>query len=53
MYKCLYCNEIFEDDDNDYDELLWGHIQLYHEEVFERIQDWDTPWMLEECFEEC
>jgi hypothetical protein len=39
---------VFEYDE----ELIWGHIQLEHEEIFEDVQNLDTPYMLEECFEE-
>lgn len=55
-YKCVHCGELFEfdaDDNDDYDEVLWGHIQMEHEEIFEDVQNLDTPYMLEECFEEC
>lgn len=48
MYKCNYCEETFEDFD---EQTLWGHIQMEHEDVFEEVQNLDTPYMLEECYE--
>ena len=61
-YKCKYCDEIIEFDEEDFDcggdyhpdgeELLWGHIQMEHEDVFEEVEDWETPDMIEECYDE-
>ncbi len=47
-YVCKCCGEIITDDEQE----LWGHIQMEHEDVFDEVQDSDTPWMLEECYEE-
>lgn len=46
-YVCNYCKEIIEDDE----QSLWGHIQLEHGKIFKDIQDLETPYMLEECYE--
>lgn len=48
MYKCKYCGEIFDEFD---EEAMWGHIQMEHEEIFKEVQDLETPYMLEECYE--
>ena len=55
-WKCKICNkviEIEEEDDFGYfgEEELWGHIQMEHKDVFEEVQDLDTPDMLDECYE--
>ena len=60
-YKCKCCGELIEfakedfNCDGDYhpdgEELLWGHIQFDHEELFEEIQNWETPYMIEECYD--
>jgi hypothetical protein len=51
-YKCKYCNFSHWDVDNDIEEELWGHIQMCHPEMFEEVQNWETPDMIEECYEE-
>ena len=51
-YKCKYCDFNYWDVDNDVEEALWGHIQMEHEDKFEGVQDWETPYMIEECYEE-
>ena len=51
-YKCKYCGFIHWDVDNDVEEELWGHIQMNHEDKFEEVQNWETPDMIEECYEE-
>lgn len=59
VYICKHCGEIVADikwnhDSHfeDWDEDLWGHIQMEHEDVFDDVQDWETPDMLDECYEE-
>ena len=52
VYKCKYCNFSYWDVDNDVEEELWGHIQMCHEGKFEEVQNWETPDMIEECYEE-
>ena len=47
MLQCKYCSASFEEYD---EEDLWGHIQMSHEEIFEEVQDWETPYMIEECY---
>lgn len=55
-WKCKFCGEIIESKDDEkfeseMEEELWGHIQLQHEDAFEDVQDFDTPDMLDECYE--
>ena len=52
VYKCKHCNFGCWDVDNDIEEELWGHIQMHHEDKFEEVQNWETPDMIEECYEE-
>lgn len=51
-FKCKYCNFSYWDIDGDVEEALWGHIQMCHEDKFEEIQNLETPFMIEECYEE-
>ena len=51
-FVCKFCGCTFDKvDDEDIDELLWGHIQMRHEDVFDEVQDWETPYMIEECYD--
>lgn len=50
-FKCKYCGFGCWDVDNDVEEELWGHIQMCHEDKFEEVQNWETPDMIEECYE--
>lgn len=56
IYRCKICGRKigFYDIDFDYcgEEELWEHIQMYHEDKFEEVQNWETPDMIEECYEE-
>lgn len=57
-YKCNHCGEYitFAEDEfecngsfhPDGEEMLWGHIQLCHPYIFERDQNLETPFMIEE-----
>lgn len=51
-YECTVCSAFFHTDSEDYEEILWGHLQMEHEEIFEECQDWETPFMIEEYYEE-
>ena len=54
-YEIVFAREEFNGDGRyhpDGEELLWGHIQLEHKDKFEEVQDWETPFMIEECYEE-
>ena len=61
-YKCKICGREVEFAANEFDgsghyhpdgeELLWDHIQTNHEDKFEEVQDWETPFMIEEYYEE-
>lgn len=45
--KCALCDHEFEAEDiEEIEELLWGHIQMDHEEEFEKIQNLETPYMI-------
>lgn len=55
-YQCKFDGEIVatSDTENKFDDVeedLWGYIQTNYKELFEGIQDWDTPDMLEICYE--
>ena len=53
-WKCNICGALFDIDEDFFDdaeEILWGHVQLAHEDIFDECQNWETPWMLEEYFE--
>lgn len=56
MYKCKICDEIISFNENEFDSLgeeeLWGHIQINHKDKFEEVQNLETPYMIEECYEE-
>ena len=52
VYKCKHCGFSCWDIDNDIEEELWGHIQMNHKDKFEEVQNWETPDMIEECYEE-
>lgn len=53
-WKCKFCGctmHISDDDFNYFgEEELWGHIQMEHEDIFKDVQDLETPFMLEECY---
>lgn len=58
-YYCKHCGEMVVDTNNgdsihlrDWEEELWGHIQMEHKDKFEEVQDFETPYMIEECYEE-
>lgn len=61
-YCCNICGEIIGFPEDEFDcggyshpdgeELLWGHIQLEHEEIFKEVKDLETPFMIEECYTE-
>ena len=58
VYQCKHCGELLEFDDEDFDcggsyhpdgeEMLWGHLQFEHSDIFERDVDLETPFMIEE-----
>ena len=57
-WKCKICGEVIEKDVEDEDwfddygeEILWGHIQMRHENEFEEVRDMETPDMLDECYD--
>lgn len=59
-FVCLECGAEFEFETADFngdgyfhpdgEEILWGHLQLSHYEVFEEVRDLETPHMLETCY---
>lgn len=55
-YQCKFDGEIVatSDTENKFDDVeedLWGYIQTNYKELFEGIQNLDTPDMLEICYE--
>ena len=59
-FKCMYCGIHFEGkwpepnaavEDGDFEQKLWGHIQMNHPDIFEDYQNLETPDMLEMCYE--
>ena len=60
-YKCKHCGVIIEFEESEFngdgyfhpdgEELLWGHIQLEHEDVFEEVRNMETPDMIYECYD--
>lgn len=60
-YTCRHCGRTIGFPDNEFngggsfhpdgEELLWGHIQLQHLDVYKEVQSWETPFMLEECYD--
>ena len=50
-FKCQYCGTVIGPECDDIEEALWGHVQWCHENVFEEVQDWETPYMINECYE--
>ena len=61
-FICRKCGAEFEFDADDFDcggefhpdgeEVLWDHLQLSHPDLFEEVRDFETPDMIEECYEE-
>ena len=47
VFRCKHCGDCFIKDglSEDLDEALWGHIQMDHGELFEKLQDLETPYM--------
>lgn len=50
IYKCRHCGSRFiltcDESFDDIEEPLWAHIQMCHEDVFDKIQDLETPDMI-------
>lgn len=61
-YVCKYCGEEFWFNEDDFyedgsfrpdgEEMLWEHIRIEHPDVFNDVCELETPFMLEECYEE-
>lgn len=54
FYKCKRCRSLFcfeEDEIEDADEVLWGHLRKKHPIIDRRVQDMESPDMISECFE--
>lgn len=54
-YTCKHCGTTFikEDwEDADFEEFLWTHVQMEHKEVFEKLQNLETPCMITEVYVE-
>ena len=52
-YECLVCGEVLNCAYADIEETLWGHLQMEHEQLYERIQHLETPTMIEYHYEMC
>ena len=53
MYKCNLCGAVLDIEPHlgdDAEEIMWGHIQMEHEAVYDECQCWESPWMIEEYF---
>ncbi len=55
-WKCKCCGKEFlaeSEEEFEYcvEEEVWGHLQMRHEDVFDEVQNWETPDMLEECYD--
>jgi hypothetical protein len=54
IYRCKCCREHFItegwDSVDSLEETLWGHIQMCHEDIFEAVQDLETPDMISELY---
>lgn len=56
-YKCIHCGELITFAAEDFDcggsyhpdgeEMLWGHLQFDHPDIFETDQFLETPHMIE------
>lgn len=47
VHRCKHCGDYIES----FEEELWAHIQMEHEEIFEELQDLATPDMISEAYE--
>ena len=62
-YVCNICGAVIEFDEDEFDlggsshpdgeEMLWGHIQMWHEDVYDNVQNLETPFMIEERYSLC
>ena len=50
-FKCKHCEQEFDCDEENYEETLWGHLQMMHENIFDEYQNYDTPQMIENNYE--
>lgn len=50
-FLCQVCGAKVYGGEGDQEEWLWGHIQRRHPDVFEEMQDLESPDMIEECYQ--
>lgn len=46
-FMCDHCGKEFSCNKDDYEEILWGHLQIDHEDIFKDYENLDTPDMIE------
>ena len=51
IFKCKHCYQEFDCDEENYEETLWGRLQMIHEKIFNEYQNYDTPYMIENNYE--
>lgn len=51
-FICERCGTVIpcDEEDDSWEEDVWGHIQLCHPDLFEEVRDLETPFMLEVCY---
>lgn len=53
IYTCRCCDAQFIEEDFEphrFDEILLGHVQMNHEEMFEAIQELECPDAIEDAY---
>lgn len=50
-FGCNHCGKEFKCNEDDYEEILWGHLQIDHENIFKDYENLDTPDMIEDNYE--
>lgn len=51
-FICNHCGKEFSCNKEDYEETLWGHLQMNHEDIFKDCKNLDTPDMIEDSYDE-
>jgi hypothetical protein len=53
VYRCRCCDAQFVEEAFEpyrFDEILLGHVQMNHEEMFESIRDFESPDAIEDAY---
>ena len=51
IFTCKNCGcGYIEMPGEDMEEVLWGHLQCYHNDLFEELQDFETPDMISSAY---